>query len=964
MDAETRKIISQLELKLKREEEKRVKAEALLLQTRKNYETFFNKINDLLFVLDENGNIVHTNSIVVEKLGFSREELSGKPVMVVHPEDRREEAGQIVMEMLQGKEIYCPVPLVTKKGSQIPVETRVAKGTWNGRPALFGVSKDVSKQYESEQLIKQYLGLQELLLNLASTYINIELDKVDEVIQQSLQEMAEFVGADRTYIFDYDFAKSTCSNTYEWCTEGISPEINNLQDVPLEFVDEAWLNNHKNGQPFYVPKVDELPDDGPESLRGILEPQGIKSLMTIPMISNGKATGFVGFDSCKDYHHYSTKEQQLLEVFSQMLVNIADKKNKNEQIKIQQERFINIISNMDLGIAEVDRNNNIVFVNQQFTNLTGYTMPDLQEMGPDNYPFLGDGHMKISDAMRLYERGQIVSFELSGVSKDGHVKHAFVSGAPNYDTSNVFTGAVAVFLDITEQKHIQEELKKAKDYAVEASKLKEVFLANMSHEIRTPLNVIIGMIRELDREVMTPKQSDYIKHAKSSATHLLSILNNILDISKIEAGEFELHYRPFSLNALVSDVESILKTKAKEKELTFHIDVQKKVPNVYMGDENRIRQVLINLLGNAIKFTDKGFVSLRVTGEDFESNRVRLKFEVADSGIGVSDEFKTQIFEKFTQEQNTNDRRFEGTGLGLNITRDLIHIMGGEIQLHSEKGVGTVITFDMTLDVGSEADLAAGDVNFNRENLFGRKILIVEDNELNRFITRLSLQTVGCVIAEAENGQIAVEMIRKNMYDVVLMDIQMPVMDGVAATRYIRNELKCNVPILALTANTLRKDIELYLTVGMNDYILKPYKEIEMFKTIDRNLPNPDELSLCGDQTEPLYSLDGLNEMSRGDKQFVQNMLSIFIQMTEESCRLCEEYQQAGEFDKISKLAHKLKPSIDNLRIKSIVDDIRFLEKFNPQTDCHVEFSQKLDKMIIVMNEVMADLKNLTRNKV
>ena len=218
MDAESRKIISQLEAKLRREEEKRVKTEALLLQTRKNYETFFNKINDLLFVLDENGNIVHTKNVVVDKLGYSRDELSGKSVLFVHPEDRREEAGIIVNEMLQGREMHCPVPLITKKGDHIPVETRVAKGIWNGRPALFGVSKDITRQYESELLIKQNQGLQDLLLKLASTYINIELENVDEVIQQSLQEMADINSLSVSWLIRQavsDFLAQHANKTFE-----------------------------------------------------------------------------------------------------------------------------------------------------------------------------------------------------------------------------------------------------------------------------------------------------------------------------------------------------------------------------------------------------------------------------------------------------------------------------------------------------------------------------------------------------------------------------------------------------------------------------------------------------------------------------------------------------------------------------------------------------------------------------
>ncbi|MFY8189120.1 MAG: ATP-binding protein [Flavobacterium sp.] len=278
----------------------------------------------------------------------------------------------------------------------------------------------------------------------------------------------------------------------------------------------------------------------------------------------------------------------------------------------------------------------------------------------------------------------------------------------------------------------------------------------------------------------------------------------------------------FSPSALVYNVHSIIYSQAADKNLSFILNMNPEIKPVLLGDETRLRQVLINLIGNAIKFTENGTIQLTVSLLSENENRQILRFEVEDSSIGMSEEFITKLFDKFSQEQNTSNRKYEGTGLGMAISRDLIELMGSKLIVKSTKSVGTTFSFDLDLEIGNNENLVIMSPQV-KENVFkNKKALLVEDNEMNRFIAIQSLSYLGFEVIEAENGKIAIDKVSSFEFDLILMDIQMPVMDGLEATGYIRNQLKNNTPIIALTANAFKHDIELYMSKGMNDYIIKP----------------------------------------------------------------------------------------------------------------------------------------------
>ena len=645
--------------------------------------------------------------------------------------------------------------------------------------------------------------------------------------------------------------------------------------------------------------------------------------------------------------------------FHVLIKDITYRKNIERELFQTRKNYGNIISNMKLGFVELDLNQNVLSINQSFSEMSGYTSDELLGQSPVSFHIEPEYVELIKSKLILRKQGISDSYEVNVLNKQGEYKWWLISGAPNYNDNSELMGSVIVLLDITDRKILEKEVTEALKQAEQASKLKEEFLANMSHEIRTPLNVITGMIRELGKEDLNDKQRSYVNHSEIAAEHLLTIINNILDMSKIESGEFELDNTDFSVSALVDNIRSILFLKAREKNLELRIDFSDDIKKALVGDAGRLRQILINLLGNSIKFTDSGSIDLKVNVLSTNDCFQQLRFDVSDTGIGMSDEFINKIFDKFSQEEGSAKRRFEGTGLGMSITKELIQLMGGEIEVSSVKGEGTQISFKVQLPIGDPAKLVNKSKIDDKDTFIGMKILLVEDNEMNRFIAIQSLKHLGYEITEAKNGLEAIEKIQQSDFDLILMDIQMPFMDGVEATKQIRSKYNADVPIIALTANAFKHDIDLYLSVGMNNYLIKPYKENELLEKIgiySNKHKNQESCSVNLSSKVSLFDLSQIRELSRGDEQFVKRMLVAFKNLANQTTIQLAEALDNNDLSTIGMVAHKIKPSIDNLSIISIHDKVRLLEKFNPENNTDSELKILVDDVNKVLRKVVEDI--------
>ena len=389
-------------------------------------------------------------------------------------------------------------------------------------------------------------------------------------------------------------------------------------------------------------------------------------------------------------------------------------------------------------------------------------------------------------------------------------------------------------------KKSNTELEQTRDSLIETQKFRQQFLANMSHEIRTPMNAIVGLTNLLLKGNLNEQQDKYLNVIKKSGANLLVIINDILDLAKIESGKMELESAPFTLKASISGIQTILNLKAEEKGIRMIENISEDVPEWVLGDETRITQVIMNLAGNAIKFTTKGSVTIDVSLKSKEGNKCKVKFSIKDTGIGIPEDKIDKIFESFGQASVDTTRKFGGTGLGLTISKQLVEMHGGELIVKSEVGKGSDFYFiiDYTETTAPVDEII--DDNPETHNLAGKKILLVEDNEFNQLVAVDTIKDIfpELIVDVAENGLIALDMLAAENYSFIFMDIQMPEMDGYETSRQIRKRFtgeKGNIRICAMTANVTKEEIDVCASAGMNDYMMKPFTQEDLKEKILKN---------------------------------------------------------------------------------------------------------------------------------
>ncbi|MCW3465628.1 response regulator [Chitinophaga nivalis] len=512
--------------------------------------------------------------------------------------------------------------------------------------------------------------------------------------------------------------------------------------------------------------------------------------------------------------------------------------------------------------------------------------------------------------------------------------------------------SLLAFLYITSRIHQQEQLIDALDESQQQEKklaaIKEQFLANMSHEIRTPMNAVLGFTHLLQAQPLNHKSKEYVGAIENAGKNLLEIINDILDISKIESGMMRIEPTAFSLRSVLHTLDTMFQPKAAEKKLQLSIRITEQTPDILYGDVMRLTQVLINLISNAIKFTPEGKVDVQVTPTWQESNAVRILFTVTDTGIGIASSKLATIFDRFNQAEPSTTRKYGGTGLGLTIAKQLVELQHGVITAESKPGEGAIFKVELPYTLG-ESILENGDPFYTENGQLplhpDARLLVAEDNIMNQNLLRHLLSNWQLQYKVVNNGKEVLQELDKQHYDLVLMDIQMPEMDGYTAVQAIRQERHSNIPVIAMTAHAMAGEREKCLHFGMNEYISKPIREEELYHMIQvytgkfapREQPLPLYQLTAENGFQQLISMQYLHELSKGDESFEKAMLTQFVAQLPEDLSLLKKAVQTANIAMIRATAHNLKTTVSFIGLETHLYPV--LDKLEgiPENDFHQE---------------------------
>ncbi|RXP63562.1 response regulator [Lutibacter sp. HS1-25] len=625
-------------------------------------------------------------------------------------------------------------------------------------------------------------------------------------------------------------------------------------------------------------------------------------------------------------------------------VDISDWK-KTEIIKIQSET---IIKSVDLMIIVSNKEGNVLFASPAVEKMLGYTVEEI--LGDKWWKVIYDNPFQalkiknaIIDYVFLYTK-EFTDISKSKIkTKNGDFKWIEWQYSKGLDDTYISIGT-----DITNRINEQIELKKAKETAEKSLKVKDEFIANMSHEIRTPLNAVIGFTDLLLETGLSTEQREYLEIMKNSGEILNSLISNVLDLAKLDSNKLEIENISFNLHKNIYDIIKLMKIRADEKSIELNLIIDPNTPTQVFGDPTRLNQILLNLIGNAIKFTNEGSVTVTIKYIEETKDNTLISFEILDTGIGIMSNKINTVFGAFTQAKSDTSRIYGGTGLGLTIVKKLIKLLNGDITVKSKFGEGSVFTLNLPFKKDHKTiSLSEIENGISTDNKLGLKILLVEDNKTNQILAKTRLERWNCKVDIANNGIEGVKKVQKNMYNIILMDIQMPVMDGYEATEIIKNDLsknKSKIPIIAMTAYTSKKDIQRAFDVGMSDYIFKPFKTSDLFSILVKyggsksnlieNEPQIVEEKNEQPNKEKYTDLKYLKEESFNENAILKLLIEQFLKDLNDFLIVLDLGLEEKNWDLLHGATHKIKPSISMFgisKLEPIIHDLtnRFRHKVN-----------------------------------
>jgi PAS domain S-box-containing protein len=623
----------------------------------------------------------------------------------------------------------------------------------------------------------------------------------------------------------------------------------------------------------------------------------------------------------------------------------------------------------------------IEWVNEGFTKLTGYSYEEVQNTHGEllrRGALTGLSHEMV-DYQKLLHNNKPVVYESKNYSKNGEEYWVITTLTPVIGQDGKIERIIAIDSDISERKKVEEDLilsnriaehslkkgnkaltdlLRAKKELEESMTVKEQFLAKMSHEIRTPMNAIVGLSDILMESTLSPEQQECMDAIRLSSQNLLTIINDILDFSRLSSGKVDLESIPFRPTDVAEGVLRTVGFSATQKGIELSVEADRsKLPEYVMGDSGRLRQILINLVGNAIKFTEKGKITITEKLVEEYDGKVILQFIVSDTGIGIPPDRLETIFDSFTQASNETTRKYGGSGLGLTIVKQLSELHNGSVSVESKLGEGSRFTVNLQYVVADAMQLGPEEHHdrLPETSLDGKRILLAEDNEMNQMLARRVFEKWNFILEIAGNGKIAVDRLAKEHFDLVLMDVQMPEMDGYTATQYIRNNMpkeKSGIPIIAMTAHAIVGEAEKCISLGMNDYISKPFNRNVLYEKICALLKQrpvtaaPEENHMAKHKTSfEVVDLSYLSELAEGSEEFILKMIRAFLIQTPQLIDQMKQGAALKQWQEVRGAAHKMKPSMDFIGIHSLKSVVASIEN-------NAHDQKNLDKLPTMIAEV------------
>ena len=895
-----------------------------LRQVEESYRELIDSVEDVIYRISPEGYFTFMSSAVESRLGYSVGETLGRHFTEFVREDYRTRLVQFYQRVLEQRlnSTYIDFPALTRDGQTVWIGQSVRLIERDGAVVnLVAVARDITEnRMIQENLLTAQTRLSTLITNLQRAVLVEDEQRRLILVNQQFCDMFSF---------------------------SLTPE----QLVGFDCTQAAEQSKHLFANPdAFVARLTE-----------VLDRQELVSDELIHM-ADGRVLqrDYVPIFLEGEYRGHLWKYGDVTQQFK-----------ASEQIRKSEEKYRGIMNNMELGLVEVDNQHVILRAYDRFCDMVGYTEAEL--VGRKATELLPPGKYMdvVAENQARRQRREASSYELELVRKDGQHIWSIVSGAPILNDDGDVVGSMGVHYDITERKALEVELAKARAVAEDAREAEKQFLANMSHEIRTPLNAIIGMAHLLFDTRPTRQQYEYLEILKTSADFLHSLISNLLDMAKIEAGRIDVHTHPFDLAGTLRTLQRVFQIKLESRPIELDMTIDERLHEAYIGDDLLLNQILLNLIGNAEKFTERGQITIDVRLIREEPARHWIQFSITDTGVGIAAEKLELIFQKFRQ-VNAEGHKHKGTGLGLAITRQLVELLTGTIEVTSAPGLGTTFTVALPFEPTGEKlvlrEPEQHQIDAPLTDPGQCLILVAEDNVMNQKYISSLLEKWAIPFVIASDGKQAVANAQQQVFTMILMDLQMPVMDGYEATITIRNTQNPNqhTPVIALTASAMIDQKNKAAKAGMNDFISKPFSPNLLLSTIQRYMAINETGSQAGESltSSPLLDHARIDEIYGFDKAYAAEMFQVFLSDVLPDFPLIQSLILQEDWVELGKLAHKLKPTLGMVGLTGLEKKMLGIERQAKDAPDRASLQEKwedvqsdLDRSVPVLKQELVKLK-------